>query len=188
MRLTPLPSDQWDEQAREALASAVPEEVLRTVGPGNMLATLVRHPTLTQAYLPFGFYLQGGSTLPPQLREMVILRVAHRTACEYEWGHHVGLAHRAGLSDDEIAAATAEYDDDAVAAPELRAVDELLSGFRVSDDTWTALTKNLDERQCMDLIFTIGGYLLLAVGLNTFGVQPEGDQKWRDAAHEVLGK
>jgi len=184
MRLTPLPSDRWDDQARDALASAVSAERISGIGVGNLMATLVRHPMLTRAYLPFGFYLQRDSTLPPRLREMVILRVAHRAACEYEWAHHVTLAYQVGLSDADIAAAIADYGDDGVAAPALRAVDELLTGFRLSHDTWTALTDNLDERQCMDLVFTIGGYLLLAAGINTFEVQPEA-QNWRNAAHDL---
>lgn len=183
MRLTPLPSDDWDDQARDALANAVSAERISGVGVGNLMATLVRHPMLTRAYLPFGFYLQRDSTLSPGLREMVILRVAHRTACEYEWAHHVVLARQVGLSDDDIAAAVAEYSGEGVGDPALRAVDELLNGFRVSDHTWTALADHLDERQRMDLIFTIGGYTALAAGINTFGVQPE-DQDWRNAAHE----
>src|SRR6185312_6362107 len=134
MRLTPLPSDRWDDQARDALASAVSAERISGIGVGNLMATLVRHPMLTRAYLPFGFYLQRDSTLPPRLREMVILRVAHRAACEYEWAHHVTLAYQVGLSDADIAAAIADYGDDGVAAPALRAVDELLTGFRLSHD------------------------------------------------------
>ena len=33
--------------------------------------------------------------------------------------------------------------------------------------------KRLDERQRMDLIFTIGGYIALAMALNAFGVEPD---------------
>lgn len=182
MGLTPLPPGQWDDQARDALASTVSAERISEGDVGNLLATLARHPVLTRAYLPFGFYLQRDSTLPPRLREMVILRVAHRAACEYEWVHHVRLAHQVGLSDADVAEATADCRSDGVVALALRAVDELLSGFRVSDDTWTALADKLDEHQSMDLIFTIGGYLLLAAGINTFGVRPE-DQHWRESAH-----
>jgi 4-carboxymuconolactone decarboxylase len=29
------------------------------------------------------------------------------------------------------------------------------------------------DEQCMDLVFTIGGYLLLAMAVNTFGIQDE---------------
>jgi hypothetical protein len=46
----------------------------------------------------------------------------------------------------------------------------------VSDATWMTLSRFFDERQRMDLVFTIGGYLLLAVVVNTFGVQDEPQQ------------
>src|SRR5690625_4689768 len=109
MGLTPLPADQWDDEVRAALAGAVSAERISTVGVGTLMSTLVRHPTLTRAYLPFGFYLLRDSTLPIQLRERVILRVAHLTACSYEWAHHAELALQVGMSDADIAAATEDY-------------------------------------------------------------------------------
>jgi 4-carboxymuconolactone decarboxylase len=55
----------------------------------------------------------------------------------------------------------------------LTAVDELEVDSNVSDATWAALSEHLDERQRMDLVFTIGSYGLLAMAFNTFGVVPE---------------
>ena len=55
----------------------------------------------------------------------------------------------------------------------LRAVDELGDTCNLSDRTWARLGEHLDERQLMDLVFTIGAYSLLAMALNTFGVEPE---------------
>ena len=52
----------------------------------------------------------------------------------------------------------------------IRATDELLSNWTVSDATWAELAKSLDEHQLMDLVFTVGGYATLAQALNTFGV------------------
>ncbi|MHC1406605.1 carboxymuconolactone decarboxylase family protein, partial [Mycobacterium avium subsp. paratuberculosis] len=43
----------------------------------------------------------------------------------------------------------------------------------LSRQTWDRLCELFTQRQCMDLIFTIGGYLLLALAVNTFGVQEE---------------
>ena len=63
---------------------------------GNVLSTLVRHPKLTRAYLKFSTYLLYGSTLPPRIREQVILRVAHRRGCAYEWSHHVEIGKEVG--------------------------------------------------------------------------------------------
>ena len=78
MRLSPLPADQWDDAARHAVSGMLPEERRNPHDAGNVLATLVRHPKLTRAYLRFSSYLLYGSTLPARIREQVILRVAHR--------------------------------------------------------------------------------------------------------------
>ncbi|MGH3968862.1 MAG: carboxymuconolactone decarboxylase family protein, partial [Mycobacterium sp.] len=78
MRLSPLPADQWDDAARRAMAGLVPEERRNPRGAGNLMATLARHPDLARAFLRFGGYLLTSSTLPPRVREQLILRVAHR--------------------------------------------------------------------------------------------------------------
>ncbi len=43
-----------------------------------------------------------GGKLPRDESEIVILRVAHNTNCEYEWRHHERLGAQAGLSAEEI--------------------------------------------------------------------------------------
>jgi AhpD family alkylhydroperoxidase len=173
MRMSPLPADQWDDAARHAVAGMLPEERRNPRDAGNVLATLVRHPKLTRAFLRFSSYLLYGSTLPPRIREQVILRVAHRRGCAYEWSHHVALAQEAGLSDAEIAAVQSGDPDDEFDRAVLGAVDELDEKTNLSDAAWARLAERLDERQRMDLIFTIGGYTALAMALNTFGVEVE---------------
>ena len=54
----------------------------------------------------------------------------------------------------------------------LAAVDELVEKTRISDETWAALGEHFDKRQRMDFVFTIGGYHMLAMAFNTFGVEP----------------
>jgi hypothetical protein len=44
---------------------------------------------------------------------------------------------------------------------------------RLSDATWATLCEHLDERQRMDLVFTIGGYCLSAMAFNALGIEPE---------------
>jgi len=173
MRLAPLPADQWDDAVDHALAQTLPAERRNPAGAGNALATLVRHPKLTRAFLRFNGYLLYGSTLPPRLRELAILRVAHRRGCQYEWVHHVELAKRAGLTDDEITAVRSGEPVDEFDRAVLDAVDELEEKSQLSDATWAALSQSLDERQRMDLVFTVGCYGLLAMAFNTFGVEPE---------------
>jgi 4-carboxymuconolactone decarboxylase len=176
MRVQPLPADEWDEAVQRSLSGMLPPERCNRRDAGNLLSTLARHPKLAHAYLRFGGYLLFGSTLPARIREQATLRVAHRRACAYEWAHHVKLAKQAGLSDAEIAAAQSGQTDDEFDRAVFNAVDELDEKSNLSDQTWTALCQRLDERQRMDLIFTIGGYIALAMALNTFGVQLENER------------
>src|SRR5213593_885655 len=97
-RIPPLADGEKDDQARELLASAA--------APGapaaNIFATLVRHPGLFRKWMPFGGKLLSGK-LPARDRELLILRTGWRCQSEYEWGQHVLIGKRAGLSDEEIA-------------------------------------------------------------------------------------
>ncbi|OBH89524.1 MULTISPECIES: carboxymuconolactone decarboxylase family protein [unclassified Mycobacterium] len=167
MRLPPLPADQWDEATHNALSA------MRGAESNNALSTLAHHPALAKAFLRFNVHLLTSSTLPPRIRELAILRVAHRRDCAYEWSHHVRMAKDEGITDDEIAAvrrgeAADEFDRAVIAG-----VDELEEKSQLSDETWAALGQRLDDQQRMDFVFTVGCYAALAMAFNTFGVQLE---------------
>jgi AhpD family alkylhydroperoxidase len=173
VRVPPLPADQWDDAVDHSLSGMLPPERRNPSGAGNLLATLVRHPKLTRAFLRFNNHLLFSSTLPPRLRELAVLRAAHLHHCEYEWAHHVRMGREVGLTDDVIDGIQRGEAADDLDRAILHAVDELQDKSVVSDETWAVLTERLDERQCMDLVFTIGCYGALAVAINTFGVQPD---------------
>ena len=173
VRVPPLPEDQWDEAVDHALSGMLPAERRNPEKAGNLLATLVRHPELTRAFLRLNTHLLFSSTLSPRLREVAVLRLAHLTGCEYEWRHHVNMGREAGLTDAEIDGIQHGEASDALDRAVLSAVDELQNKAMVSDATWAALSDHLDERQLMDLVFTIGCYGALAMAINTFGVEPD---------------
>lgn len=177
MRVAPLPADQWDDGVTKALHGLMPPERHNPEATGNLVATLLRHPKLTRAFLRFNFHLLYGSSLPARVRELAVLRVAHLTKCEYEWRHHVNMGREAGLSDDVIdGIARGELSDDLDRAV-LTAVDELHRDSVVSDATWSALSAHFDEHQMMDLVFTIGCYGSLAMAINSFGVEPDSNME-----------
>lgn len=172
MRLPPLPADQWDEATQQALSA------MRGADTNNALSTFAHHPALAKAFLRFNVHLLMASTLPARLRELAILRVAHRRDCAYEWTHHVDLAKDEGITDDEIAAVpcfagegAGHFDD--FERTVLTGVDELVDKSELSDQTWAALGERLDNQQRMDFVFTVGCYTLLAMAFNTFGIQLE---------------
>lgn len=175
MRLPPRPADQWDEATHKALSA------MRGAETNNALSTFAHHPALAQAFLRFNVHLLTSSTLSPRIRELAILRVAHRRQCAYEWSHHVPMAKAEGITDDEIGAVQrfsgADAGDfDAFESAVITGVDELDEKSELSDQTWAALGERLDDQQRMDYVFTVGCYTLLAMAFNTFGIQLEHDQ------------
>jgi 4-carboxymuconolactone decarboxylase len=173
VRVPPLPADEWDEAVDHALSGMLPPERRNPDAAGNLLATLVRHPKLTRAFLRFNNHLLYSSTLPSRLRELAVLRVAHLHGSEYEWDHHVRMGKEVGLTDEVIDGIQRGEASDELDQAVLRAVDELQDKSVISDSTWTSLSEHLDERQRMDLVFTIGCYGALAMAINTFGVEPD---------------
>jgi AhpD family alkylhydroperoxidase len=167
MRLQPLPADQWDEATRQALSA------MREADSNNALSTLAHHPALAKAFLRFNVHLLVSSTLPARIRELAILRVAHRRQCAYEWSHHERMAKEEGITDDQIAALKRGEAADAFDQVVITGVDELDEISELSDQTWAALGERLNDQQRMDFVFTVGCYALLAMAFNSFGIQPE---------------
>jgi uncharacterized protein YceH (UPF0502 family) len=171
-RLAPLADDELDDQQRELLGGVIAPSSGPTV---NIFRTLVRHPGLFRRWLPFGGKLLSGK-LPARERELAILRVGWLCQAEYEWGQHVPIGLRAGLTEDEIAripgGPRAEGWSDLDAAI-LRATDELHEDSCISDLTWERLSQEYDDKQLIELVMVVGHYHLVSMALNTLGVQRE---------------
>lgn len=173
IRVAPLLPEEWDDDVIKALTGFVSPELMEKREAGTALGTMARNPQLTRSFLRFNGYLLFNSTLPADLRELAVLRVAHRRGCEYEWVHHVEMAQREGITLEDIELVQRGEAATEIGRVIITAVDELETDSNVSDTTWAELSEHLDERQRMDLVFTIGCYGLLAMAFNTFGVIPE---------------
>lgn len=171
-RVPPLHPKDWSAEQRK-LISAHTDAAQPVL---NLYATLLTHPDLYGPRLKFGSYLQRDSLLPPKTRELVIMRTAWLTRTEYEWGHHVETAQRAGFSDQDIQRIAAGPDAPGWSeehAAVLRAVDELRREAFVSDRTWKALAMYYDTKRLIEIIYTTGGYTMTALAINSLGVQLE---------------
>jgi alkylhydroperoxidase family enzyme len=173
-RIEPLDLEKADPETREQLAKLAAGGVVGGSRVINIFGTLAHHPELMRRWLVFGNHVLAKSTLPARERELAILRVGYLCRSEYEWGQHVLIARRCDISDAEIARVAAGPDTpgwSAADAAVLRAADELHGDQMISDATWAELGKTWSRQQLMDLVFTIGQYHLVAMALNTFGVQ-----------------
>ena len=173
VRIPPLPADQRDERANELLAPiAVNGRDL------NIFTTLVRHPRLFSRWSAFGGTLLRRGELSDRHRELLILRTAWHCRADYEWGQHVAIAGRAGVSDEEIGSIV-EGPDAAGWAPLdaalVRAADELHRDACIADGTWSVLAQHLNEHQLIEVCMVVGQYHLVAFTLNSLGVELEAD-------------
>jgi AhpD family alkylhydroperoxidase len=144
--------------------------------PPHIFTTLGRHRGLFRRWLWFAGGLMPGGKLPRRDSELVILRVADNTACEYEWGHHERLGQRAGLSAEEVARVRSGPDAPGWTPRQqllLRACDEMHAEGEIGDALWARLAAEFDDRLLIELCLLIGHYEMLAMTLKTLRVQPE---------------
>jgi AhpD family alkylhydroperoxidase len=144
--------------------------------PPNLFLTLGRHPRLFRGWLRFAGRLMPGGKLPRRESELVILRVANLTGCEYEREHHVRLGRRAGLTGKEIErvaegpGAAGWSDRDRML---LETVDALHTERDLDDDQWRSLRSHLDERETIELLLLAGHYEMLATTINTLRIETD---------------
>jgi len=161
----------WTPAQREILA---PRE--RNGQVLGVWSTCAQAPELCSAWLVFTDYLLQDSTLPTRDRELLILRIGYLNGGAYEWAAHTGLARSVGITDEELRRIMAGPDATGWStwdATLLRAADELHTSALVSDSTWKALAARYTQRQLMETVFTVGQYNLVAMYLNSLGVQFE---------------
>lgn len=176
-RITNLPREEWTEDARDVFSFWGEPGSRENGSKTNIMMVMANHPALGKAYNIWGKHLLMGNTLSTRFLELIILRVGWRVKSAYEWHNHVGYGINAGLTLEDIAAIRdfpqggnwSEQD-----AAVLRAVDELMDQNNISDANWATLTKYFDTRQMMDLVFTVGHYVMTSWALSAFGVPIEG--------------
>ena len=164
-RIEPLDDSEMTPEAR-----AIVDEVRAGAGAGpaaivpEYMRTMARHPALFQRQMEMGATLYNG-LIPPRERELAILRVGWLAAAPYEWGEHVRISQRVGVTPEEIERATNGSDAEGWSEHEaaiLRGVEELLADFAVSDRTWATLAKSWNEAQMLEFLSMVGQYVVTA--------------------------
>lgn len=147
----------------------------------NVFGTLARHPELLQRFAALTALLRNNSSVPFREREIVILRVAARTSCEYEYAQHEQVAIAAGLSKAEIQAVIrgSPWEWNQREGSLIRLVDELHETSMVSDATYLAVAEGRSDVETMELIMLVGLYHMTAWFMNGFLIElEEGVPRW----------
>ncbi len=147
----------------------------RTVGAPEMhlFTTLGQHRLLFLVWSLYSGRLLRGR-LPAVDTELVILRVAHLRACEYELQHHRRMARKQGL-DSGMQAAIFAWPNVADGAADrlssrqralLAATEELVKDRTITDGTWLRLATHLDRRQLIEFCLLTSQYDGLAATMS----------------------
>ncbi len=141
----------------------------------NMHLTFGRHPELYAAWLPFAVHVMPDSTLEPRHRQLLILRTSYAWRAPYPWAHHARISKVVSdLADAEIEGTALDLERAEWPLLELallRACDETRLHGSIQEPTWQVLSKELGQRELLDVVFTIGQYGLIATALNSLQVQ-----------------
>ncbi|GIU84676.1 MAG: carboxymuconolactone decarboxylase [Acidimicrobiales bacterium] len=182
-RLPALHPEQCDPETRRLLEGlrataslANAEASNEDPAPGeNLFAVLAHNPDLLRRWTSFGAQLLLGSSLSPRLREIAILRTGWLCGSEYEFGQHTLIGRAAGLQPEEIARLASREvgswapDEEVV----IRATDELVELRDMTEGTWNELAARFEPRQILDLIFTVGQYVLVSTALRALRIPRE---------------
>ncbi|MFT3929241.1 MAG: carboxymuconolactone decarboxylase family protein [Spongiibacteraceae bacterium] len=114
--------------------------------------------------------LLAKSTLPKRDFELVVLRTDWLCQSPYNWGEHVRIAKKFGITSAEIESITqgstaANWSEHERAL--LKAAEELHEDAMLSDATWSVLAKTFSEKQLFELIVLIGQFTLVTYVQNS---------------------
>lgn len=141
---------------------------------GGPLDVTIYQPGFAQAIMGLSDYFRSESAISARIKELIVLLVARKARCEYEWCAHVAGARKAGWTDDVIRAVAegktpnfAESDDQAVYA----VVTQLQADGNLGDDAFDRAKDLFGEPALIDLIALVGYYNLIALFMNVAGVR-----------------
>lgn len=157
----------------DAQLTATYDRIAKTRGyVSNVLKSLSHAPEGLDRFAAFGEYVRYGTALDPRVRELSVLGVARGNA--YAWAHHTPHALKAGVTQEELDALSAN-NLDSLRKPEQAAIHYVTAFARgdVSDETFAELKKHFSDRQITDLTLLAGYFMALGATIGAFRVEHE---------------
>lgn len=173
-RILAIDNDDVDDESH-----AVVSRLRASAGAGpaaimpDYMRTMIKHPEIFRCQMEMGAAIYKGR-IPPRERELAVLRCGWLCRAPYEWGEHVDIGKRYGLSDEEVARVQqgssapgwSEHE-----AAILRGVEELIGDQALSDATWNTLAKSWDEAQLIEFPMMVGQYVATAFVQNSLRIR-----------------
>jgi 4-carboxymuconolactone decarboxylase len=162
-----------DVSNAEPAAAEALDRVLKRRGFISMVnQVLANSPSALNAFDGFSRHINSDSPLDKPLRELQILRITQLVGNLYEWRRHIPIALEAGVPQTHIEGLSywrdLELDDRQQAA--LALAEEVVAGWKITDETKTAVTRAFAPDEVVELVLTTGWHLLVATLILTLGL------------------
>jgi alkylhydroperoxidase family enzyme len=132
----------------------------------HLYQMLMHSPPLAEGWLGFMTQVRQKLTLGGDLRELVIMRIAHLNGAPYEAEQHAPIALKQGLTQAQLDALPAWGDAVGVFTPlhcdVLRLCDAMTREVHVAAPVLEAVRERLGERQLVELVATIASYNMVS--------------------------
>ncbi|WP_310533359.1 carboxymuconolactone decarboxylase family protein [Novosphingobium sp.] len=138
----------------------------------DYMRTMMKHPEVFARQMEMGTTIFAGR-ISPRERELAILRIGWLCRAPYEWGQHVDIAKRMGVTTEEVERVTRGSADPAWSSHDnaiLRGVEELVGDHAIADDTWEVLARTWDEAQLIEFPMMVGQYVATAYVQNSLRI------------------
>jgi len=161
----------------ETLAPLV--ERIREQRSGKLLELyrmLLHSPPVADGWLHLGTAVRYQAALDGRSRELAICRVGQLNGARYEWDHHVPLARREGVSEEQLEALSdwpSSVHFDARQRALLAYADAMTRDVAVPDEIFDPLTEHFDEREVVELTATIAFYNMVSRFLVALAIEDE---------------
>jgi AhpD family alkylhydroperoxidase len=135
---------------------------------------LANQPDLLYGWVELAWRLRQRSKTPRRLRELMIVRGAELSHCEYELVSHRRMAAEAGVDETDLAQLSSWRDSQSFSAEERAALalaEAMLAGH-VSDELLDELGQLFDASQRVELILTAGMYSMVPRVIDALRLTP----------------
>jgi 4-carboxymuconolactone decarboxylase len=126
---------------------------------------LLNSPEMAQGWEEFLSAVRQRNSLPPDLRELIILRVAVLNHAPYEFAAHVEHAQKAGVSEEKIHAVKVLSISTIFTQREqlvLELADAMTQHIDVPEPLFERIAQHYKGKELLDLCITIGAYNMVS--------------------------
>ncbi len=167
-RIAPLPAEERSAEQQQILndiSMVVVDGVRKPREDVVSLEILIRHANLYLAHMGFGGKFLSDGEISIRDRELAVLRIGWLSQAPFEWGAHVKIAKRNGVTSEEVARIKEGSDAEGWTDHEralIRAMEELHFNSMITDETWALLAKSYNEKQLIEIVLMAGQYKTVA--------------------------